>query len=141
MHTGNDTADFSAARGGFNHRDGQGIRCGDFQFIADVLGWIAAIELKAKIFNQIVIENLGFRRGINVDFGQFGADRRILAKTAVQRSKTPRKRKSAKGDQQELSLKDRYYIYNYLKNNSDLNQLLITDAGVPLNQAKLSSSD
>ena len=46
-----------------------------------------------------------------------------------------------KGDQQELSFKDRYYIYNYLKNNSDLNQLLITDAGVPLNQAKLTSSD
>lgn len=47
-----------------------------------------------------------------------------------------------KGDQnQQLSLKDRYYIFNYLKGNSDLNQLLITDAGVPFNEAKLMTSE
>jgi hypothetical protein len=40
-----------------------------------------------------------------------------------------------------MSLNDRYYIFNYLKSNSDINKLLITDAQVPLDQAKLIISD
>jgi hypothetical protein len=38
-------------------------------------------------------------------------------------------------------LKNRFYIFNYFKNNSDYNQLLITDAGVHQLLAKLTLED
>lgn len=36
-----------------------------------------------------------------------------------------------------MSLNDRYLVFNYLKNNADLNQLLISNAGLHPSQAKL----
>ena len=43
-----------------------------------------------------------------------------------------------KNDQgKEMSLENRYYVFNYFARSANLNQLLITDAGVSPNEAKL----
>lgn len=36
-----------------------------------------------------------------------------------------------------MSINDRYLVFNYLKNNADLNQILISNAGLLPSQAKL----
>ena len=37
----------------------------------------------------------------------------------------------------EMSLENRYYVFNYFARSANINQLLITDAGVSPNEAKL----
>lgn len=40
-----------------------------------------------------------------------------------------------------MYLRDRYYILNYLKSSKNINDLLLTDAGIPLDLANLIISD